>query len=198
MDGLLNPTQYPVIDLILGEEKRTPWPFTTNQQFNDSTFATFPVKLQHVLQNYLAHGNGLLVSGAYLGSDLLSHRDPHDILFAKKWLRIEKAVDHASRLGSVKPALRDTIFDLPEFKFNTNYHPQIYQVESPDAIYPMSDAWTCLRYSENGFSAGVAFKGVFRSIALGFPIESVLDSKIRNQLMQQALQFLFNKKQVTE
>lgn len=193
MEGMVDPMQYPVLDLILGEEKRTPWPFKTKEQFNDSTFATFPVKLQRVLQKYLAQGKGLLVSGAYLGSDLFSNKKPQDILFAKKWLRIERAIDHAARLGLVTPALRDTLFKIPQFKFNTGYHPQIYQVESPDAIYPMGDAWTCLRYSENNFSAGVAFKGVFRTVALGFPIESIIDLKVRNQLMQQALQFLLKK-----
>ncbi len=193
MDGRINPDHYPVLDLILGEEKHTPWPFTTGPQFNDSTFAAFPVKLQRVLQNYLVQGKGLLVSGAYAGSDLLSHQNPRDVLFAKKWLRIEKAVDHAARLGLVKPALRDTLFKLPEFKFNTNYHPQIYQVESPDAIYPMGDARTCLRYSENGFSAGVAFKGAFRTITLGFPMETILNENLRNELMKQALKFLLKK-----
>ncbi len=192
MERRVNPNVYPVIDLILGEEKRTPWPFWQGDKYTDSTFATFPKRLQRVLKSYLARGHGLLVSGAYTGSDLFGKhlQKAADVLFAKKWLRIEKAIDHASRLGTVTKALRDSVFNLPDFRFNTRYHPAIYTVESPDALYPMGDAWTCLRYAENGFSAGVAFKGYFRTIALGFPIETIIDQNIRNALMAQALHFL--------
>ncbi len=192
-DGLIKSENYPVMDLILGEEKRTPWPFLNNEQFNDSTFAAFPRKLQRAIAHYLAQGNGLLVSGAYVASDLFTQHNVRDILFAKKWLRMVLATDHAARLGKVRPALRDTIFNLPEFSFNTGYHRQIYTVESPDALNPMSDSWTCLRYSENRFSAGVAFKGFFRTITLGFPFETILQPSVRRQFMQQALRFLMKK-----
>ncbi|MHB2152825.1 golvesin C-terminal-like domain-containing protein [Calditrichota bacterium GD2] len=197
MDGWLNPEQYPVMDLILGEEKRTPWPFKQNEMFNDSTFAAFPERLQRVIKKYLVKGNGLFVSGAYVASDLFAPKEQKykDIIFAKKWLRFVLATDHAARTGKVKTALRDAVFDLPEFRFNTGYHPQIYAVESPDALNPMSDSWTCLRYAENDFSAGVAFKGYFRTITLGFPFETILDKRVRNMLMEQALRFLLNKKQ---
>ena len=46
-------------------------------------------------------------------------------------------------------------------------------VEAPDALNPVGDnAYTIFRYS-NTISAGVAYKGDYKSVVLGFPIETL-------------------------
>ncbi len=191
MDKKIDLKNYRIMDLILGEEKRTPLPFTSSKQPNDSAFAAFPVRLQRAIRSFLIDGKALFVSGAYVGTDLFAGRDSKhpDVVFGKKWLRIEWVNNHASRTGTVQKAFRDSTFDLPDFKFNTTYHPKIYTVEAPDAINPMSDSWTWLRYSENRFSAAVAFKGVFKCVVMGFPFETILKRSVRDKMMRQILEF---------
>ena len=44
----------------------------------------------------------------------------------------------------------------------------------PDALVPASkEAFTIFRYRDNNISAGVAYKGDYKTVCLGFPIEAV-------------------------
>ena len=48
-----------------------------------------------------------------------------------------------------------------------------------------------MRYAENGRTAGVAWSGDYRTLALGFPFESIIDHAEREQLMSSIMEFLF-------
>ena len=64
-------------------------------------------------------------------------------------------------------------------------------VEAPDAIEPSSDgAYTIFRYSENNLSAGVAYKGNYKTCVLGFPFESLKTTDERDNLMKGVLEFM--------
>ena len=63
------------------------------------------------------------------------------------------------------------------FVFNTELGDQVYCVESPDGLNPVGPgAWTVFRYAENNISAGVAYEGDYKTVILGFPVET-LDSQ---------------------
>ena len=63
-------------------------------------------------------------------------------------------------------------------------------VEAPDAIEPgTEDAYTIFRYSENNLSAGVAYKGSYKTCVLGFPFESLKIQSEREKLMKGVLEF---------
>ena len=79
---------------------------------------------------------------------------------------------------------------MAEYRFNTELSSECYAVESPDAIAPVGKgAYTILCYSENGLSAGTAFRGDYKTIVLGFPFETVTDQQKRDRLMKDALDF---------
>ena len=60
------------------------------------------------------------------------------------------------------------------FVFNTELNDQIYCVESPDGIEPVgTGAYSVFRYAENNISAGVAFQGDYKTVILGFPVETL-------------------------
>ena len=76
------------------------------------------------------------------------------------------------------------------FTFNTNYHPKIYTVEAPDALEPAGQgASVAFRYAETNASAGVLFKGNYKSLVLGFPFETIMERENRIQFMQQIIRF---------
>ncbi|MBR1538712.1 MAG: hypothetical protein IJ636_04315, partial [Bacteroidales bacterium] len=60
------------------------------------------------------------------------------------------------------------------FIFNTELNDIVYAVESPDGLTPVGDgAYTIFRYAENNISAGVAYQGDYKTVALGFPVETL-------------------------
>jgi hypothetical protein len=80
---------------------------------------------------------------------------------------------------------------IREFEFNTEYNPNIYLVEAPDAIEPAdSNAITIFRYRENNMSAAIGYRGAYNLVAMGFPFETVLNEDHRINLMKAILRFL--------
>ncbi len=186
-------TQYKMVDLILGEQKQT---FVGNAK-NAPEFKTFPLALQQLIQRYCQKGGNLLLSGAYIGSDLYEGTKPlkDDKQFAENILKYKFRTSRASVTGNVKVVgspFRQfrkadlTYFDQPN---KTSYF-----VGTPDAIDPVGEgSYTICRYAENNLSAGVAYSGVYKVCAFGFPLEALTSEKDRARLMDSVLQF-FSKK----
>lgn len=191
MEQQLDLTQFKIIDLILGEEKETSWPKTYGDSLLGKQFKTFPEKMQQQIQAFCAGGGNLLVSGAYVGSDLCANKPANhpDVVFAKKVLKFNWITDHAARTGQVYASAND--FQLVEMPlgFNTELGAATYAVEAPDAIQNVEDSRTVLRYVENQFGAATAFKKDYRVVVLAFPFESILSQSGRDQLMQAILNF---------
>ena len=91
---------------------------------------------------------------------------------------------YASRTGEVKPFKGAPISISRPFSFNTEISEEIYRVETPDGITPLSGGSTFLRYGDTNVSAGVCFQGKdWKSVSLGFPIETVTSDKDRQELL---------------
>jgi len=183
----MDASEYKIIDLIFGEEK-------SSQFFNDTSrfdFRIYTPEFMGKIEQVTQAGTDIFMSGAYIGSDLLIPHDSTAIKFAGKTLHFLPRTGHAVRVGKIyatdyaRPAFTGT------FNFNTEYSPSIYSVEAPDAIEPAGKGAVCsFRYSENNTSAGVAFKGTYKTVILGFPFETIQNEKQRELLMSQILNFL--------
>jgi len=192
MDGLVNLRNYPVVDLILGEEKTSRWQNVLLDTLKGPAFKTFPVRFQKEIKSFTRHGGNLFVSGAYVGTDLVRGKDPKDpdVKFAENILHFVWVTNYAARRGTVFWTDDSLLAGQGTLKFNQRYNPHIYTVEAPDAINPAWKAHTILRYDENGFGAGVAYSGKNRTVVLGFPFESILKRRQRDDLMARVLKFL--------
>lgn len=189
MDSLINLNQYRYVDLILGEEKETSEP-----RQNVTHFKAFPQKMRLQLADYLSKGGNLFVSGAYVGTDLHSKRDPTEMLFAQEILRFQYITNHAVKNGYFCSCDSDFLPNISQIKFNTDYNSDIYIVEAPDAIEGSNSlgSRTVLRYSENQFGAGVAYNGNYKVITFGFPFETIVKQDDRDKVMRAILDY-FNK-----
>jgi hypothetical protein len=132
----------------------------------------------------------IFLSGAYIGTDLLPAGDSTAIKFASEVLHIKPRTGHAVKNGEVYA----TDYSKPAFSgklsFNTGFSEKIYSVEAPDAIEPEGKGAICgFRYSENNTSAGVIFRGSYKSVVLGFPFETIKIETERNLLMKQIINF---------
>ena len=76
-----------------------------------------------------------------------------------------------------------------EFTFNNTLNDKIYVVEAPDAMVPADkDAYTIFRY-RNTISAGVAYKGDYKVVVLGVPVETFSSQEQIEEFMAQVTGF---------
>ena len=134
----------------------------------------------------------MLITGAYVGTDIFQTApiDSMEIKFARETLKYFHRTSHAVVSGDVK--VTNALFGsiISDFQFNTSYHPKIYTVEAPDAIEPADSlAHTIFRYKENNMSAAVAYDGPYKVVVFGFPFETILYDKSRNQIMKAVFDF---------
>jgi hypothetical protein len=178
---------YSVLDLIFGEEK------TTKRIYGreNKDFTIYTPEMREAIRKYISYENAnLILTGAYVGTDLELCGDTLAIAFAKDELHFQFRTNHASKLGSVSHTNEVRNNFTGEYQFETGYSLDIYKVEAPDAIEPKGeDAKVLLRYSGNNKSAGVLYDGNYQSVILGFPFETLESKEYRNELMKQMLQF---------
>ncbi|MCF6269516.1 MAG: fibronectin type III domain-containing protein [Melioribacteraceae bacterium] len=191
-DSIVNLNNYQFVDLIYGEEKETSWQTPYADSVNGKRFKIFPPKMKKAISEYLSSGGNLFLSGAYLGSDMFLNKNKNsdDAQFAAETLKYRLASDHAVKAGNVEIVNTNIKVDLKQFSFNTEFNKEIYRVEAPDALGAINGSETFLRYSENLYSAGVAYNKDYGIVALGFPFETITSKTARDEIMKAILKYL--------
>jgi hypothetical protein len=182
-----NTSSFDIVDVLLGEEKSIP--SFKNKDVKD--FQIYTPAFLNKLKELSDNGKGIFLSGAYTGTDLLQTGDSTAIKFAEKVLHFQWRTDHAVNQGELYATDDSSPILKGKFSFNTSHDPSIYTVEAPDAIDPEGTvAKTIFRYRQNNTSAGVGFRGSYRSVVCGFPFETIKTDQERKEFMLQILNFL--------
>ena len=188
-DGAVDLAPYAALDLILGEQKTTPWPKATRPP----QFEALPPGLRDALGRYCADGGGLFVSGAYVGTDVFEGQaeDAPGPRFARDTLGIRWRTNHAATTGGLMSPNSTLLPEGFTSEFVADYDPAIYAAEAPDAIEPAdSTGTTVLRYAENNMSAAVASRGACPRVVFGFPFETIRTQEARDAVMRAVLRYL--------
>ena len=191
MDNLIELSNYEFIDIILGEEKETHWQKSYADSLWGTRFKTFPAVMQERMTNYLNSGGNIFISGAYVGSDMFvqGEEDAPGIKFAMDVLKYKLDSDHAVRHGDVI-SIDDSFFPKEiGIKFNTEFSDKIYKVEAPDAIGAVNGSKIIFRYSENLYSAAIAYKDKYGVVVFGFPFETIMDADLRDSIMKSIMTY---------
>ena len=196
-DGNVNMNDYAYVDLILGKECQTKM---GRGGVKPLEFKTFSQSMQQAITTYCQQGGNLFVSGSYVGTDLWNNRltppDETDKKFATEVLKYQWRVNQAAAEGCVKSVASPFGKPNGDYRFHNKLNADCYVVEAPDAIEPASpEAYTFIRYSENNLSAGVAYRGNYKTCVLGFPFETLRTAEERNRLMEAIMAFFNNEKQ---
>ncbi len=189
--GSVSLNDYKYVDLILGKQCQTKM---GRGGIKPLEFKTFSKPLEEAISAYCNQGGNLLVSGAYVGTDLWDNRlAPSleaDRKFTTEVLKYKWRVGQAAIEGRVKSVASPFSTIKGNYNYFNKLNSESYVVESPDAIEPASaDAYTVMRYSENNLSAGVAYKGDYKTCVLGFPFESLRTANERESLMKGIMDF---------
>ncbi len=192
IDSMVRLTDFKFVDLILGKEKETHWPKAFGDSLHHVQFRTFPRSLQQAIQTYTEQGGNLLISGAYVGTDLFSHpkEDSASIKFAWKVLHFDWSTGHAAKSGKAY-SIHQTIYPKDKIlSFNVDLSREIYAVEAPDAIVPREGSQQIFRYEENNFGAAIGYRKSYGLVVLGFPFETVHGTEVQTELMKGVLTYL--------
>jgi len=180
---------YQAVDIIFGEERGT-------ESFNGSQgkdFRILTTPLIESISRYIQSGGNLFISGAYIGTDMIENKDSVAMHFASDVLHYTWRTNHATKKGLACVTDQAAQLFPNQIQFNTDDHPDLYSVESPDAIEPSGEgAFRIYRYASGGSSAGIAYKGNYRTVVLGFPFETVLTEEQRVELISHIMKFFNN------
>lgn len=185
------------LDLICGKQLTT----AMGRGAVPDRYEVFPAALQERIRAYTTAGGDVLVSGANIGTDVWETVYPVKVdtlardaaqSFVKEVFGYRYLTGHASRLGQVEPFNGGgwTFRSVKEpFQYQSTPCPEIYCVENPDGIVPVSKkAFSTLRYSGSNVSAATAFnQGKYKAVSIGFPLETVKDKSVRDALIADAL-----------
>lgn len=186
---------YQFIDLILGKQCQTKM---GRGGIKPLEFKTFSKPMQEAIIAYCNQGGNLFISGSFVGTDLwdncLTVSNDVDKKFATEVLKYKWRVGRAATMGQVKCVTSPFKILSGNYSYHNELNSDSYVVEAPDAIEPASkDAYTIMRYSENNLSAGIAYKGNYKTCVLGFPFEAIRTESERDVLMNSILTFFDEK-----
>ena len=181
------------VDLVCGKQ-------VTTSLGLQQKYTVFDRAMQSAIQNFCNKGGNILVSGAYIGTDIWDYIYPVTIdetfrtesaKFANEVLGYKYSTGKASRRGQANPVRNSVIEGLPSVTLVMEKNPDVYCVESPDGILPASKSANVIyRYSDSGVCAGVAYEGKgYRSVSLGFPIEALEEYQMIEDLMVNTLKY---------
>lgn len=172
-NGTVTLEDYPVVDYILGMEKEDP--------AHKVYYKTFSSAMQRFITSYCQSGGNLFVSGAYVGSDMSGTQGNRE--FTEKILKYgyqnsmtDKSSNRINGLGRM--------ITIPRVPNETSY-----AVPAPDCIVPVDTAFPVFTYVPGNQSAGIAYKGNYRTFVLGFPFESIQSEADRATIMAGILGF---------
>lgn len=183
--------EYEYVDLILGKQCQTKM---GRGGVKALEFKTFSPAMQEAIAEYCKQGGNIFVSGAYVGTDLWDNRvamaNEEDKKFATEVLKYKWRVGQAAVMGKVKSVDSPFTSISGDYTYYNELNADSYVVESPDAIEPAAEgAYTVMRYAENNLSAGVAYRGDYKTCVLGFPFEAIRTESEREALMNAILTF---------
>ena len=188
-EGKVDLKDFKIIDLILGKQK------TSITGFGSSgyQFTAFPPKLQEELRKYISEGGDLLISGAYVASDLYDDRSPAGSKdFASDILGIGKTDGQVNISGNLKVTDKSGSFKSKLLDYSNSLNDKQYIVENPDILdlIPGRGTSVFMRYSDTDLPAGILTEnGKSRIIISAIPFESINDSQ-RNLLMKDFIDYL--------
>lgn len=168
----ITPGRCAMLDLILGLERSDGHSLVFYKGINTS--------MQYVLKAFTSLGGALMVSGAYLGSDMLTDQEQQFLATTLK-----------CRYGGRSQTQESTIRGLgTSMQFWNQLNEQHYAAVSTDILHPVNPAFTAMQYAD-GYGAAVAYKGSdYRVFAMGFPFECIQERQKQTAIMRGILSFL--------
>lgn len=170
----IDPRGFAMMDIICGLQK--------DDEYSLNRHKVLTTDMQSLLTLYTQAGGNVLLSGAFVGSDMA---DGPSANFTRAVLKYEfedmVPADSVSNLSGLNKNFE--IYDKPN---ETSYF-----VQYMNCLAPVEPAFCPMVYAPNGEAAAVAYQGNdYRTMCFGFPLESIKDAAVRRHIFAGALNFL--------
>lgn len=176
-----NWANYEVLNILFGKQKTS----TTHTH----SYTIYPADLQQLLINYTKTNGKIIITGAYVGSDITQKKDKTEMLFAQNTLKYKLRVPQAS-VNTKTVDVFSSKKRQQEFVCHTQPNPTQYAVQQVDAIQPTDkNSSVLLRYTENNTAAAIGYKGKYKTIISGFPFEALTTATQQLELMRLFLNY---------
>ena len=185
------------VDLICGKQVTT----VIGSAAQQTRYTVFTPQMQESLKKFTEAGGHVLVSGAYIATDVWSSIYKYEkdeefsaasVKFAEDVLGYRWASAHAGKTGNVY------FTDCEQFatqkgdrvSFHNSINEECYSVESPDGINPRGKSQVFMRYADTDIPAAICRddKG-YKSVCLGFPIETLKETKDLERIISLTLEY---------
>lgn len=181
--ALVDMNNYKMVDYIAGKQRTT---LVGLDSLNLRYKVLSPIMQQRIF-DYCTAGGALFLSGTYLLSDLC---DSVDSFFVKTCLKVKKNTAIVNPNGLVLQHYSPLLTISDSICYSSKPSANVYHVTSVDALLPIGGAFPVLRYDDNGTIAAVVYQGNYRLWIMGFPFETITDSRKQQDLMLDVLNFL--------
>ena len=173
-NNLVKLDHYNLVDIAFGLQR--------NDGHSLVVYKTFSETLQSKLRSYAKSGGRILVSGAYVGSDMTQ---PHERSFMSDVLK-------TTFTGTDTNAGNNMVDGLGlSFDIIRQINDRHFAATSVDRIAACDGrSFVAMRY-QDGSTAGVAYDGTdYKSFVMGYPYECINNVRTRQQVMKGLLGFL--------
>lgn len=173
-NNLVKLDHYNLVDIAFGLQR--------NDGHSLVVYKTFSETLQSKLRSYAKSGGRILVSGAYVGSDMTQ---PHERFFMSDVLK-------TTFTGTDTNAGNNMVDGLGlSFDIIRQINDRHFAATSVDRIAACDGrSFAAMRY-QDGSTAGVAYDGTdYKSFVMGYPYECINNVRTRQQVMKGLLGFL--------
>lgn len=173
-NNLVKLDHYNLVDIAFGLQR--------NDGHSLVVYKTFSETLQSKLRSYAKSGGRILVSGAYVGSDMTQ---PHERSFMSDVLKTTFTGTDTNAGSNMVDGL-GLSFDIIR-QINDRH----FAATSVDRIAACDGrSFAAMRY-QDGSTAGVAYDGTdYKSFVMGYPYECINNVRTRQQVMKGLLGFL--------
>lgn len=163
-----------LMDIVFGAEKA--------DGYSLRPCKVFAPQLVQAVAEFARTGGNLLVSGAYVGSDMTSETDR---LLTRSLLKYE----YGGAL--ISDSINGITSHDGSFDIFRHLNEESYCVPAVDCLAPTAEGFCPMVYGPIGQSAAVAYDGQdYRAMTLGFPLESIMDSGMRRRVLSSIIAFL--------
>lgn len=185
------------VDLICGKQVTT----VIGCAENGTRYTVFTEGLQKSITDFTASGGHVLVSGAYIATDIwgsiYAYKKDEEfrkasIRFAENVLGFRHVSGHAGRTGEVRfiDCERIGVEKGGKVSFHNTINDECYSVESPDGISARGKASTFMRYADTDIPAAVCKEGDgYKAVSFGFPIETIKEESHIDSIISLTLDY---------
>lgn len=169
-------SSFHLVNLIFGAQKQ--------DGYSLCNYKTFTSDLMSAINSYASKGGNLLLSGAFIGSDM---QGAEERMFTGNIFKFNYEtslpLDSITSIDGMNTSVQ--VFHRPN-----ELH---YWVRTADVLRGTEGSFCTMLYKQTDLPSAIAYNGTDRkALSFGFPLECITDETVRRNIINASVQFLLN------